>query len=120
MTPAQLKKQLYSIMPRGRFGYTLIDRKQLRTYEEALATNPHAGFFRTRRIKGKLRTEQLPFYHPPCPFTPAQIVMQTKFAQGILAYRQLSPAEKKFYRLWGAKYKLSCYAKFMSEYLKTH
>jgi hypothetical protein len=120
MTPELLKKQLYSVYPRGKFGYTKADKLGLRTYEQALATNPHAGFFRVARIKGKKVVQQMKFYKPPCPFTPAQKIYQDKFAQAVIAYRLLSPDEKRKYKIWGSKYHMTEYNKFISEYMKTH
>ena len=114
-----LHKNVFSINPYGRLGYTKEDRLGNRTYWEALETNPYAGIYRRHRIKGKMTIDKMPFYKPTNMQTEKQQAWRAKMAQAVAFWFTLSPAEKRFYELWGRKYKIGGYHKFLSEYLKS-
>jgi hypothetical protein len=123
LTPKQLKSRLhkvvFSINPYGRLGYTKADRLGNRTYAQALATNPYAGIYRRRRRKGKLYIQKAPFYKPTNMQTEKQQAWRKIFADACFMWFRLSAGEKRFYELWGAKYKMSGWNKFISEYCKS-
>lgn len=117
MAIVKFPKTLMSIHPRGRFGYTKADRLGERTYEEALAENPYAGIYRRRRIKGKLKIQQVPFYTPSNPQTEIQQAWRAKFAQAVAGWQSLSNEEKNFWRKYGRIYKMTGMNKYISQHI---
>lgn len=104
----------------GRFGFRQADRLGQRTYNEALLTNPYAGIFQRRKYGKKKMIVQEKFYWPANPQTEAQQAWRAVFSAGVFAYHALSPEALEYYRLRGAKYHMTGYNKFLSDYLKEH
>lgn len=104
----------------GRFGFQQADRLGLRTYNEALLTNPYAGIFQRRKYGKKKMIVQEKFYWPSNPQTVPQQAWRAVFTAGVDAYHALSPVIKERYRLAGQKYKMTGYNNFLSDYLKEH
>ncbi len=104
----------------GRFGYTQADRLGLRTYEEALAENPYAGIYQTRRnFKGRYHV-RMKFYVPYNPQTETQQAWRQKFKDAVDAYRVLDSVQLEYHRKRGLRYKMTAYNSFISTYLKLH
>jgi hypothetical protein len=116
---SRLHKIVFSVNPYGRLGYTKADRLGNRTYAQALEENPYAGIYRRRRRKGKLYIQKAPFYKPTQVHTDKQQAWRKVFADACFLWFSLSDGEKKFYNLWGAKYQISGWNKFISEYCKS-
>ena len=51
MVLLNLTKQAIFFMGRKRFGYRKADKEQTRSYADALAENPDAGFYRLRHFE---------------------------------------------------------------------
>ena len=117
---SRLHKTVFSINPYGRLGYTNADRLKLRTYADALLTNPYAGIYRRRRRRGKLYIQKAPFYEPTNMQTEPQQAWRGIFSNACFAYKSLAPNQKLFYNKWGSVYKMSGWNKFISEYMKEH
>jgi len=105
---------------RGRFGFSQADRLHLRSYADALAVNPHAGIYQQRRRKGGSITVREKFYWPANPRTDTQQAWRAVFTAGVVAYHALSADDKKYWKKKGAKYHMTGYNKFLSEWLHSH
>lgn len=105
---------------RGRFGFTKADRLGSRTYADALAANPYSGIYQQRRRKGGPIIVREKFYWPANPQTEDQQAWRAVFAAGVEAYHALGPEDLKKWRKKGAKYHMTGYNKFLSEYLRSH
>lgn len=114
------REKIIFFMGRKRFGYRQADKEGMRSYAEAQEENPDAGFYRIRNYSGKVIRERLPFYRPTNPQTVAQQNWRSVFADGVSAYRLLSPTELGFWQGVGTRKKMTAYNAFLSYYLNTH
>jgi hypothetical protein len=114
------KEQVMLFRPRGRFGFTKADRLKLRSYNEALLTNPYAGIYQGRRTKKGTIFVREKFYSPFNPRTIKQQAWRAVFFSAVQAYRELSPEALKYWNVYAKTFKMTGYNKFISEYLKTH
>lgn len=79
---------------------------------------PLAGLYRKRRQNGVQKFDRMKFYSTPGPRTPAQQANRTKLAQGVLAWRALSPEEKARWRAKRAPRYMSGYNRFLRDYMR--
>lgn len=112
------QKEIFVFRGRGRLGFTKADRLGLRTYAEALATNPFAGVYQRKITRKGKKTSQMNWRYGGNPRTPAQQAWRAFFTAGVSAYHSLTTAQKLYYKKVGAKYKMTGYNKFLSYWLK--
>lgn len=82
--------------------------------------NPLAGYYQKRRNRRGQIFVRTKHYICKNPQTVPQQANRTKFAQAILAWRELTDEEKKYWR--GLKYPrfMSGYNRFLRDYMKHH
>lgn len=78
------------------------------------------GIYRVRSIKGTQRTEKMPFYKPVNPRTPAQQANRQKFADAMLAWKNLTELEKERYNKEAKSKMLFGWNVFIKEYFAMH
>lgn len=78
------------------------------------------GIYRVRSIKGTQRTEKMPFYKPTNPRTPAQQANRQKFANAMLAWKNLTELEKERYNEEAKSKMLFGWNVFIKEYFAMH
>lgn len=78
------------------------------------------GIYRVRSIKGTQRTEKMPFYRPTNPRTPAQQANRQKFADAMLAWKNLTELEKERYNKEAKSKMLFGWNVFIKEYFAMH
>jgi hypothetical protein len=78
------------------------------------------GIYRVRSIKGTERTEKMPFYVPSNPRTLAQQANRQKFADAMLAWKNLTELEKERYNKEAKSKMLFGWNVFIKEYFAMH
>ena len=78
------------------------------------------GIYRVRSIKGTQRTEKMLFYRPTNPRTPAQQANRQKFADAMLAWKNLTELEKERYNKEAKSKMLFGWNVFIKEYFAMH
>jgi hypothetical protein len=86
------------------------------------AYNNLKGIYQIKHYGGKRYNVKEKFYFPgsvnPLNPSPEQIASQQKFADGVLAWQNLTPYEQGVYNLRGSKKALPGYNLFLREYMK--
>ena len=79
-----------------------------------------AGIYRTAHHDGRRFTQKMKFYRPTNPQTEAQQTWRGVFADGVLAWQNLTPAEKAQYNESAKPRKLNGFMYYMRLWLKSH
>jgi hypothetical protein len=81
------------------------------------------GIYQIKHYEGKRYNVKEKFYYPgsvnPLDPSPEQIASQDKFAAAVLAWQNLTPAEKAVYNERGSKIGLPGYSLSIREYMKS-
>lgn len=75
------------------------------------------GIYQQRHCKDGQRTIKMKFYKPRNPKTPAQMAWRKKYADSILAWRNLTNEEKRVYNLRAGGMGMSGYNLFQKQFL---
>lgn len=114
------KERCIGIMLRGKYGISQDFGSGFFGFCLFGYDNPYSGIYAKYNFAGKKYDLKKNFWFASNPQTEAQQAWRDIFKNGKTAYDGLSADEKLYFKKWGAKYKMTGYNKFMSEYLKAH
>lgn len=105
---------------RKRFGFSQLFGTAFFGYMRFGEFNPYAGIFRHTQYYNNRVWQKIKFYWPKNPRTVPQQANRSKMADGVLAWRELSPEQVKDFNKRAKRKQMSGYNLFLSEYLYSH
>ena len=80
----------------------------------------YSGIYRRDNVTGKVKHYREPYMIPYNPRTEAQQANRQKLADGVVAWKALTPDEKNQYNIKAKGRRMSGYNLFLKEYLLSH
>ena len=112
------KFRLIGHQPRKKLGFSQDYGQAMYGYCEFGADNPWAGIYRKYTNDKKNYLIKMIHYVPSYSHSVAIVASRLEFAAARVAYRALTDVRKRYFHKWGARFRMSGYNKFISEYMK--